>query len=1268
MAPKPKGGNGKNTKTDSDSPPSQKTSKVDASSSVGKAQDATQELATKGRAGSNGNSSTNPTSNTPPKTDPPPTNPSKPGKDDGPLNEKSDDPQNPTTDGEKRNTEGDPIDIATGEMILQQNDAKLQSVLPLVLNRTHLSSYRVGLRFGPSWTSTLDQRLEIGSAGVSFAAEDGKLLLAPTPAVGATARFAGSLHELTRNEDGGFTLTEFGTGRKLLFARGTDVLPLTAVVDRNGHRIEFDYDAAGNPVEVRHSGGYRIRVDSEDGLVTALYLREADNGDDVLLMRYVYEDQRLTEVINASGLPMRFTYDRAGRITSWTDRNGKWYRYTYDSEGRVVEVEGSGRSLSGTMEYDRENRITYWTNSQGARTAYHLNESGQTIREIDPLGNETRSEWDDYDRLLSRTDPIGRTTRYEYDDAGNLIAVTRPDGSQARFEYNDLRLPITVIAPDGTVSRREYDERGNLVRVVDPLGAVTRYVYDERGHLTSITDALGNVQQVETDAAGLTIAISKPLGNRTRYERDGFGRLAAVTDPLGGTTRFGWTVDGKPAYRNLPDGAIERWVYDGEGNLRARVDALGQVTATEVTHFDLPSAVVRPDGTRLEFGYDTELRLVSVTNEQGLVWRYEYDVAGNLVREIDFNDRAVSYRYDAAGQLVERTNGAGETAQFVRDALGNVIERRGRTSTSTFTYDLLGRLTEAMDGDTRVTYRRDAIGRVISESVNGRTVSSVYDALGRRIHRRTPSGAESKWEYDSNSNLAALHTAGQTLTFGYDAAGREVQRQIGADTVLAQAWDVNHRLLSQSVVGASGRRMQERSYSYRADGYLAGIDDQLTGPRHFELDPAGRVTAVSGSGWDERYAYDEAGNPSHAAWPVLPESADVDELGAREYSGTLVRRVGNVRYEHDAQGRVVLRQRKRLSHKPDTWRYYWDDDDRLVEVLTPDGSRWRYRYDALGRRVAKQRLSPDGAQVLEQTEFTWDGSVLAEQAHTVGISGGSGLGPPRVTVWEYEPGTFRPLTQTERAPLRNAPQQWIDEQFFSIITDLVGTPTELINDRGGIAWFQRTTLWGKPTAQSSAGGYTPLRFPGQYYDQESGLNYNFHRHYDPSSGYYVSADPLGLVPGPHPHRYVSNPTEFVDPLGLAPYKLNLGSGQNPMEGAVNLNKEPDAGVDVVASADQLPFRDGSFKEVHAVNPFGYQPVSAETARVLDTDGKLYVTGSPKNKWIKPPDDPESFGLVQETPKDGIPMIAEHQFGTQRLTNGTPLQTTENHRTHIYRKL
>jgi YD repeat-containing protein len=76
---------------------------------------------------------------------------------------------------------------------------------------------------------------------------------------------------------------------------------------------------------------------------------------------------------------------------------------------------------------------------------------------------------------------------------------------------------------------------------------------------------------------------------------------------------------------------------------------------------------------------------------------------------------------------------------------------------------------------------------------------------------------------------------------------------------------------------------------------------------------------------------------------------------------------------------VVLRQKTRLSRKPDTWQYSWDAEDRLTRVVTPDGTVWRYLYDPLGRRIGKQRLAGNGVDVLEQVDFAWDGTSMCEQ-------------------------------------------------------------------------------------------------------------------------------------------------------------------------------------------------------------------------------------------------------------------------------------------------
>jgi RHS repeat-associated protein len=197
-----------------------------------------------------------------------------------------------------------------------------------------------------------------------------------------------------------------------------------------------------------------------------------------------------------------------------------------------------------------------------------------------------------------------------------------------------------------------------------------------------------------------------------------------------------------------------------------------------------------------------------------------------------------------------------------------------------------------------------------------------------------------------------------------------------------------------------------------------------------------------------------------------------------------------------------------------------------VAVTAPDGTAWRYLYDPLGRRVAKQHVSASG-EVLKETRFSWDGAVLAEQSEGLDADGRE-----LVTTWDYHPGTFTPLAQATRTSLRDAPQEVIDEQFCSIITDLTGTPTELITADGTLAGYQQRTLWGN-TLWHPSGQTTPLRFPGQYADPETGLHYNNQRYYDPITGAYLTPDPLGLSPAPNPHTYVPNPHVLTDPLGLA---------------------------------------------------------------------------------------------------------------------------------------
>ncbi|WP_019982877.1 RHS repeat domain-containing protein [Streptomyces sp. Amel2xE9] len=1052
---------------------------------------------------------------------------------------------------------GEPIDVATGAMLMTQTDLSLPASLPLEFTRTHLSSYRGGVCFGPTWISPLDECLQIDGEGVVLAAADGMRLVYPVPEPGVPTppvKGARWLLEWDGTPDGAMTVTDPATGVVRTFGApapsasfGTFHLPLESWSDRNGDRVDVERDDDGVPFGIRHSGGYYLAVDTEGPRITALRLLDeppsrygtaAPADDGTVVMRYGYDRSgNLTEVVNSSGEPLRFTYDADGRMTRWTDRNGTWFSYVYDERGRVVCTDGVDGVLSGTLAYDDATRTTAYTDSLGHTSIHQYNAEGLVVAETDPLGNVTRTEWDENGaHPVSVTDPLGHTTRYAYDETGHLTGLTLPDGSVARAAYGPHGLPTEVVEPGGAVWRHTYDERGNLLSTVDPAGAETRYANDPSGRPTAITDALGHTRTVAYDAAGLPLAVTDELGHTTRIRRDAFGRITEVTDPLGHATRMAWTVEGRPKWREHPDGTRESWTWDPEGNLLAHTDQAGNTTRHSATHFDLPATRTDPDGAHYAFGYDTELRLTSVTNPQGLTWSYTYDEAGRLTAETDFNGRTLTYTHDSAGRLRSRTNGEGQTLHFLRDERGRVVEQRTDTGdVTTYAYGAAGQLAHAVGPDAELTVQRDALGRVLKETVNGRSIAFSYDALGRRTHRATPSGLASRWTYDPASRPEELASDAGTLFFTHDAAGRETHRRLGGGPTLTQTWDVTGRLTLQTLAPAADDPvttgpLQHRSYTYRADGYLTEIRELTSGTRRFELDGVGRVTGVRAHGWTEEYAYDGAGNVTRAATAACDvPSAD------RAFEGTLVRRAGRTAYEHDARGRLVRRTRRLLSGQRQTWTFSWNAEDRLTEVVAPDGSRWKYHYDPLGRRIAKYRLDDSGSPT-HRTEFVWDGTRLAEQTGPDG----------RTSTWDYAPGTHRPLAQTDHRPPTSAPSasflaRLAEEttadhapRFHAVITDSVGTPTELVGPDHVVGWQQRTSVWGVPlpAPPETASVDCPLRFPGQYADPETGLHYNHARFYDPEPACYLSPDPLGLEPGPNHHAYVVNPFRWIDPLGL----------------------------------------------------------------------------------------------------------------------------------------
>jgi RHS repeat-associated protein len=1049
----------------------------------------------------------------------------------------------------------DPVDVVSGWMLTSATDVELPGVLPMVLRRAYASGYATGRLFGPGWSSTVDQRLSINESGIHFVGDDAQRLDYPMPADGPVLPVRGARWPLVWDRDSDeIQISDPWSGRTHHFAvvhfsnELGQIRDLTAITDRNGNRISILRDEQGTPTLVEHPG-YRIAVDT---VATAAgprisglrLLGGADSGSDITLSRFSYDERgRLTGVINSSGLPFTYEWDEADRIRAWRDRNGYRYGYVYDERGRVVR--GEGEFLAGSFRYDTANRTTVHTNSLGEVTTYVYDEYGHVCAETDALGAVVVTVSDMYGRVLSRTDALGGVTMFDRDESGDVRRVVAADGSVTELAYNGLHRVVTAVGPDGATWHREHDERGNLTAVTDAAGAVTRFEYAPGGALAAAVDPVGTAVRFGTNAAGLTLSLVDALGGVTRAERDVAGRVVGLTDPLGATTALTWNTDGQPLTRTGPDGAVTRWEYDANGRLLKVVNPVGAATVYEPGPMGTLIARTGPDGVRHVFDYDSELRLRSVTNPAGASWTYTYDAAGRLAGETDFIGRTLGYEWDVAGRLAARVTGTGQRITLEWDAAGRVASRHTPEGEYQYSYDSVGRLLSATGPDTAaLAFEYDVMGRMLSESVDGRATRYTYDALGRRVRRVTASGIESTWTFDAAGRPLGLDAGLGRMEFAHDAAGQETQRLFGADAWLSRDYDAAGRLVAQRLTagvlpegeqsaaagaGAGRDTVLSRSWLWRADGVPEEIRDSLRGTRRFVSDTAGRVTAVTAQEWSEAFAYDAFGNPTATGTGGTGGGTGGAASAAPEptvTSGTLVRQAGRTHNDYDDAGRLVRSVRRTLDGRRKTWTYTWDSQDRLVQVETPENGTWRYTYDPSGRRTAKHRLADDG-RIAEQTLFTWEDSRLAEQ---------STARPDGTTVtltWDYDPDTHRPAAQRRRSWADEAGQGAIDEAFHAVVTDLVGAPAELVTPDGHIAWRTTSSLWGRTIGTSADEGLDcPLRFPGQYHDDESGLHYNLHRYYDPDTAAYLTPDPLGLVASPNDHSYVPNPLTFADPLGL----------------------------------------------------------------------------------------------------------------------------------------
>ncbi|RDL12666.1 RHS repeat domain-containing protein, partial [Serratia fonticola] len=209
--------------------------------------------------------------------------------------------------------------------------------------------------------------------------------------------------------------------------------------------------------------------------------------------------------------------------------------------------------------------------------------------------------------------------------------------------------------------------------------------------------------------------------------------------------------------------------------------------------------------------------------------------------------------------------------------------------------------------------------------------------------------------------------------------------------------------------------------------------------------------------------------------------------------------------------------------------FRYDCQHRLVEFIEQrqgQKTHFAYTYDAFGRRIQKQDLLAQRPDAI--TRFFWQGErMVAECADDDNIFTTDDPKPAHLATYKsylYSPGSFVPLAQLLGKGRKS--------EIYYYLNDHLGTPQELVNGKGQIAWSAAYRAYGNLAVAFVESVPQPLRFQGQYFDAESGLHYNRYRYYSPETARFITPDPIGLAGGLNQTQYVPNPTGWVDPLGL----------------------------------------------------------------------------------------------------------------------------------------
>ncbi|MFT3779450.1 MAG: RHS repeat-associated core domain-containing protein [Ottowia sp.] len=894
--------------------------------------------------------------------------------------------------------------------------------------------------------------------------------------------------------------------------------------------IQYDSAAARRPIKTIHPDGSQ-----ESSTYDPIY-------------------NRRTSHTNALGIVSTWAYDAKGNVTEYVEAKGKpeqrTTRYTYDQYGQMLTrtrgtANGQGAdAITERYEYDDRGNITKATDGLGNSTAYTYNLQGQPLTQTNALNQTTSYTYDAAGNLTQSTNALNETTRYSYDGRGRRTQTVSAAGRTQTVIYDKAgRMTETRLPGQSQGVRTQYDQAGRPIQRTSAGGLVTKSSYDSQGRLTRTEDPAGNATTYEYGAkgeplAGLLTTVNYPTYKET-YQYDQRNRQTAVTQHLGSNEtrvqRQGYDANGQRITSTDPAGKSTLYQYDGLGRLTQTTDALGNATKQTWDAQDNLLTLADAKGNQHKFDYDKANRLTKETRPLGGAIQYSYDAAGNPAQRTDAGGNTRSYTYNAAGRMTQEVHKLGgsttdQQISYSHDADGQTTgyEQKDGSgsliSSASYTLDVQGRT-----GTSSVTY-----GKVDGGTVSF-TIGQSFNADGQLASHIYPDGSTQSYSYSGGRLAKVTLPNGSEISYG--SYSWMVPQQIqtpGATKSLG--YDPLQRPTSIEVKNASAQLLAKRLYQYDAAGNITEIESDL-GKTTYGYDQLDRLTQATPDNAlqvlglpQEQYSYDPVGNRTSSghqpgAWAYNADNQMTQYPRLVPFSGGAPT---DTQISYTAQGHT-----KQETSVQGTKDYGYSVAERLIRYAnTPKDApnpslEASYRYDPFGRRIAKS--VKEGAST-STTYFVYGDSGLMGEANEQGqLAKSYGFNPNATQqgLWSTDP--------IWQANASNGSLTDASTSYHYLHTDHLGTPTLATDKSGATTWKAVSEAFGAAGALPESRITMNLRFPGQYFDSETGTHYNYFRNYNPYAGRYLQSDPLKIWGGINLFEYSGgDPVRDRDSMGLAP--------------------------------------------------------------------------------------------------------------------------------------